>query len=214
MPFSQEILKLKLSGTLPGTASHLKMAPPHRAEELKEAQNRIDEARKSAVMILFFRDELEVLKMIVIRRSEYVGVHSGQIAFPGGRYEEEDGDVEITALREVEEEIGIPREKIELLGRLSDIYVPPSNFLISVFVGYLNEKPQYKIQEREVAEVIEIPFRDFYQSDIVKQKEFFVRSQNASSFAPYFDVTNAEIWGASAMVISELLDVLQLDAKK
>lgn len=214
MPFSQEILKLKLAGALPGTESHLKMAPTHRAEELKEAASKIEAARKSAVMILFFRDENQELRMIVIRRSEYVGVHSGQIAFPGGRFEEEDGDVEITALREVEEEIGIPREKIELLGRLSDIYVPPSNFLISVFVGHLNEKPQYSIQEREVSEVIEIPFRDFYQSDIVKQKEFFVRSQNASSYAPYFDVTNAEIWGASAMVISELLDVLQIDVHR
>lgn len=214
MPFSQEILKLKLSGELPGIVSHLKMAPAHRADELKDAESRMDEARKSAVMILFFRDEQKELKMIVIRRSEYVGVHSGQIAFPGGRYEEEDGDVEITALREVEEEIGIPRKQIEVLGRLSDIYVPPSNFLISVFVGFLNAKPLYRLQEREVSEVIEIPFKEFYRSGIVKQKEFFVRSQNASSYAPYFDVSHAEIWGASAMVISELLDVLQVDVYK
>jgi 8-oxo-dGTP pyrophosphatase MutT (NUDIX family) len=147
--------------------------------------------------------------MIVIRRSVYVGVHSGQIAFPGGRYEEEDGDVKVTAFREIEEEIGIPEDKIEIIGRLSDIYVPPSNFLISVFVGYLAEKPVYKIDEREVDEVIEIPFADFFKPDVIKHKDFYVNSIKAVSNAPYYDVTNAEIWGASAMVISELLDIIQ-----
>jgi hypothetical protein len=87
--------------------------------------------------------------------------------------------------------------------------VPPSNFLISVFVGYLAEKPVYKIDEREVDEVIEIPFFDFFKPDVIKQKDFYVNSIKAVSNAPYFDVTNAEIWGASAMVISELLDILK-----
>ncbi|MEI6556514.1 MAG: NUDIX domain-containing protein, partial [Paludibacter sp.] len=117
-------------------------------------------------------------------------------------------DVRVTALREIEEEIGISEEKIEIIGRLSDIYVPPSNFLISVFVGYLAEKPHYKIDEREVAEVIEIPFSDFFKPEVIKKKDFYVKSIKSGSEAPYFDVTNAEIWGASAMVISELLDIL------
>ena len=205
---SKQELQQKLSAELPGIHSHLKMAPEHRAKELITGQFAIQNARKSAVMILFFQEDNH-LKMIVIRRSVYVGIHSGQIAFPGGRYEEEDGDVRVTALREIEEEIGILEEKIEIIGRLSDIYVPPSNFLISVFVGYLAEKPVYKIDEREVDEVIEIPFSDFFKPDVVKQKDFYVNSIKAVSNAPYFDVTKAEIWGASAMVISELLDVLQ-----
>jgi len=208
MHLTKDDIKRKLSAPLPGIDSHMKMAPAHRAEQLADYHNGINHARKSAVLILFY-GEGEALKMIVIRRSNYVGVHGGQIAFPGGRYEEEDGDVRITALREIEEEIGISRDKIEVLGRLSDIYVPPSNFLISVFVGYLREKPVYTIQEREVAEVIEIPFVEFFKADLIKQKEFLVSSTNEASKAPYFDVTNAEIWGASAMVIHELLDVLQ-----
>jgi hypothetical protein len=77
-------------------------------------------------------------------------------------------------------------------------------------VGYLSEKPVYTIQEREVAEVIEIPFVEFFKSDLIKQKEFLVSSTNEASNAPYFDVTNAEIWGASAMVIQELLDILNI----
>jgi len=208
MELTKEYIKRKLAAPLPGIDSHIKMAPAHRVEQLADYHIGIKQARKSAVLILFY-GEGENLRMIVIRRSNYVGVHGGQIAFPGGRYEEEDGDVRITALREIEEEIGISRDKIEVLGRLSDIYVSPSNFLISVFVGYLNEKPVYTIQEREVAEVIEIPFVEFFKSDLIKQKEFLVSSTNEASKAPYFDVTNAEIWGASAMVIHELLDILQ-----
>ena len=200
-------LKHKLSKPLPGVVAHLKMAPASRAHELAESKDNVPNAKKSAVMILFFHDG-GVLKMIVIRRSVYVGIHSGQIAFPGGRYEEEDENVQTTALREIEEEIGISADKIEVLGRLSDIYVPPSNFMISIFVGYLAEKPEYKIDEREVDEVIEIPFSDFFKPNLVKEKDFYVGSLRAAKKAPYFDVTNAEIWGASAMVVSELLEML------
>jgi 8-oxo-dGTP pyrophosphatase MutT (NUDIX family) len=208
MNFSIDQIKQKLQLPLPGIPSHLKMAPPHRAQDIVNHKDNSENAKKSAVLILFFHEEDE-LKMIVIRRSVYVGIHSGQIAFPGGRYEEEDKDVRTTALREIQEEIGIPEDKIEILGRLSDIYVPPSNFLISVFVGYLAEKPIYQIDEREVDEVIEIPFAEFFNHDTIKEKSFFVNSIKAANNAPYFDVTNAEIWGASAMVISELLDILK-----
>jgi 8-oxo-dGTP pyrophosphatase MutT (NUDIX family) len=208
MLLSKQDLKHKLSKPLPGIRSHLKMAPEHRAEQLTSYHEGIKHAKKSAVLMLFY-NESDESKMIVIRRSNYVGVHAGQIAFPGGRYEDEDINVQTTALREIHEEIGIPEDKIEIVGRLSDIYVPPSNFLISVFVGYLDEKPMYKIEEREVDEVIEVPFGDFFKPNLIKEKEFFVSSLNASSIAPYFDVSNAEIWGASAMVISEFLDVMK-----
>ena len=208
MLLTKQELKHKLSKPLPGIRSHLKMAPQHRAEQFASYHEGIKHAKKSAVLMLFY-NESDESKMIVIRRSNYVGVHAGQIAFPGGRYEDEDINVQTTALREIHEEIGIPEDKIEIVGRLSDIYVPPSNFLISVFVGYLDEKPMYKIEEREVDEVIEVPFGDFFKPGLIKEKEFFVSSLNASSKAPYFDVTNAEIWGASAMVISEFLDVMK-----
>lgn len=208
MNFSIDLIKQKLQLPLPGISSHLKMAPPHRVNEIINHLDNSENSTKSAVLILFFYEDNQ-LKMIVIRRSVYVGIHSGQIAFPGGRYEEVDIDVRITALREIEEEIGIPENKIEIIGRLTDIYVPPSNFLISVFVGYLAERPLYNIDEREVGEVIEIPFAEFYKPDLIKEKNFFVNSIKAADNAPYYDVANTEIWGSSAMVISELLDVLE-----
>lgn len=208
MLLTKQELKHKLSKPLPGIRSHLKMAPQHRPEQLMSYHEGNKNAKKGAVLMLFYNESDET-KMIIIRRSNYVGIHAGQIAFPGGRYEDEDKNVRTTALREIHEEIGIPENKIEIVGRLSDIYVPPSNFLVSVFVGYLDEKPMYKIEEREVDKVIEVPFSDFFKPGLIKEKEFFVSTQNASSKAPYFDVSNAEIWGTSAMVISEFLDLMK-----
>src|ERR1035437_506066 len=107
MVLSIEELKNKLSNPLPGTSSHIKMAPQHRIQNFIKDKENTQNAKKSAVLILFFHEN-DTLKMIVIRRSHYVGIHSGQIAFPGGRFEEEDENVMTTALREIHEEIGIP----------------------------------------------------------------------------------------------------------
>ncbi|MFZ4583457.1 MAG: NUDIX hydrolase, partial [Paludibacter sp.] len=133
MNISPEHIKSLLQKPLPGLQSHLKLAPPTRKQELENAQKASLYAKKSAVMILLFH-EAGALKVVFIRRSFYVGIHAGQMAFPGGRFEETDSSVEETAFREIEEEIGVKRNKIELLGRISDIVVPTSNFLISVFV--------------------------------------------------------------------------------
>lgn len=208
MEFTPEIIQQKLSMPLPGLASHLKLAPLTRAKQIAEYDENQINAKKSAVMILLYQVE-ESLKVILIRRSFYVGIHAGQIAFPGGRYEEEDGNVENTALREIEEEIGITANKIQVLGRLTDIYVPPSNFLISIFVGYLNQKPIYKIDEREVAEVIEIDLNVFFKENIIFEKEFFVPSMQSSTRALCYQIGNIDLWGASAMVMTEFLDAIK-----
>ncbi len=201
-------IKLRLSLPLPGLTSHLKMAPPARKAELEAAEAAIPYAKKSAVMILLFHIG-EKLKVVFIRRSMYVGIHAGQMAFPGGRFEESDVTVEETAFREIEEEIGINRDKIELLGRISDIYVPPSNFLISVFVGYLRQKPVYRPDEREVAEVIEVDFEDFLNVENCTVKTFHVPPTNQPVTAPCYQTAHCDIWGASAMVVSELVEILK-----
>ena len=210
MKLTPAFIRQKLSEPLPGLTSHLKLAPKTRAKEIAGYNEKLIDAKKSAVMILLFHEDDE-LKVILIRRSFYVGIHAGQIAFPGGRYEEEDGNVENTAKREIDEEIGITADKIQVLGRLTDIYVPPSNFLISIFVGYLDQKPIYKIDEREVAEVIEIDLNDFYKENIIHEKEFVVPSAQSSTRALYYQVGNIELWGASAMVMTEFLDVITVN---
>lgn len=207
MNLSFSEIKSRLNSPLPGLKSHLKLAPEHRADELAAMNGNMSSARKSAVMILLFHDA-DKLKVVYIRRSVYEGVHSGQIAFPGGRYEKTDADIQATAFRETEEEIGLPAGNIQLLARLSDIYVPPSNFLISVFAGYLSQRPVYKLQEREVDAILEIDVDDLCQPDVVQEKEFVVSSGKKSVKARYFRTPNADIWGASAMITAELLDLL------
>lgn len=210
MEYSPGKIRQLLSQTLPGYHSHMKMAPENRLHELQQHKPVPETAKKSAVMILFFHDN-DILKMVMIRRSLYVGIHSGQIAFPGGRYEETDHSIEHTAYREIEEEIGIEQLNIEPLGRMSDIYVPPSNFLISIFVGYMSEKPVYRIDEREVAEVIELDFQELMNPAIITNKSFYVPSAGQSFTAPCYATSKCDIWGASAMVISELIDAFNIN---
>ena len=209
MNIAKEIIKKKLQQPLPGYLSHRKMSTANREEELLRRYTvNTENAKKSAVLILLFHENNR-LKVVFIRRSNYVGIHAGQIAFPGGRFEEKDNTLENTALREIEEEIGIKPDKIEIIGRLTDIYVPPSNFMISVFVGYLAEKPIFKPDDREVAEIIEVDMDEFFASDVIQEKEFVVQSNNYSVKARYYKVKNADIWGASAMVMTELLDLIR-----
>jgi 8-oxo-dGTP pyrophosphatase MutT (NUDIX family) len=202
-------LKLRLSKPLPSITSHLKMAPEHRAKELEDASSQKLAAKKSAVMILFFIDEQNDTKIIFIRRSDYVGIHAGQMGLPGGRYEETDKDTLITALRETNEEIGVSAEKIEVVGKLSGIYIPPSNFLVDPYVGFLKEKPEYTIDTREVKEVVEISLSDLMSENAVRHKHFVTHGKSQTTLAPYYLIDNVEIWGATAMIISELIDIIK-----
>lgn len=203
-----EILKRKLSGSLPGLDAHLRMAPEHRAVELLAVHDGDFNPRLSAVLVILFHED-EKLKVVFIRRSEYVGIHSGQISFPGGRYEESDGDLKVTAFREVEEEIGVTADSLELLGHLSDLYVPPSNFMVRAYVAYAKNRPVYTPDSREVQEIIEVELDYFYREDIVRWKDFPAHNSSQSTRAPYFDVNGTIIWGATAMMLSELLDILR-----
>lgn len=199
-------LKYKLAEKLPGIDSHIKMAPEHRAEELFKINPNDLNPRLSAVLIILFHEDGK-LKIVFIRRSEYVGIHSGQIAFPGGRYEESDKELKTTALREVEEEIGIKTDTVDILGHLTDLYIPPSNFMVRAFVGYVNEKPVFNINEREVQEVLVLNYEHFKHPDVIKVREFKTHNSTRLTKAPYFDVEGAIIWGATAMILTELLDL-------
>jgi len=207
MYLSTDELKQKLQQPLPGLTSHLKMAPRNRKEEYTVLNDTLSRARKSAVLILLFPENGK-LKTVFIKRSEYDGIHSGQISFPGGKYETSDKTFDRTALRETKEEIGVDRDKIEILGQLSDFYIPPSNFLVKVFVGYSSQRPVYIPDKKEVQSVVEVNIDDFYDSRNITEKEFYSTSRQLKISAPCYSINNVEIWGATAMIVSELLDVL------
>ena len=184
------------------------LAPPYREEEIEQAKNKINRARKSAVLIMLY-EKSGKLFFPVIQRTEYKGAHSGQIALPGGKFEKTDDSFEYTALRETEEEIGIKRKNVSIIGHLSELYIPPSNFMVKPFVGFFSEKPDFKIDLKEVQRIIEIPLSAFFKSGVVKEKPFISSSSGATKKAPYFAVENIEIWGATAMIISELIETIR-----
>jgi 8-oxo-dGTP pyrophosphatase MutT (NUDIX family) len=131
-------LRERLSGDLPGLASQLKMVPEARRKEI-EARNTAGDAKRAAVLICMYPGQDGQIELVLIRRNEYDGVHSGQISFPGGRYEDGDADLQYTALREAEEETNIRIDEVEVLGSISPVYIPPSNFYVEVMVGWASK---------------------------------------------------------------------------
>lgn len=207
--FTLHQLEEKLNKPLKGMASQLLMAPKHRLAEMEDAKNKIKHARYSGVMILFFVNDNEELCIVFIRRSDYVGIHAGQMGLPGGRYEEKDENTMQTALRETFEEIGIEPEKIKVIGRLTGLYIPPSNFHVDPYIGFLAEKPDYKIDTREVKNVVELKVSDFFSANAIQWKDFKTHGSEKLTSAPFYKIGETEIWGATAMIISELLDMLK-----
>jgi len=203
-----EQLKQRLKQPLPGVTSHLKMAPVNRVQEFNNLSNIIPLAKNSAVLILLFPDNGK-LKTVFIQRSVYDGVHSGQISFPGGKVETTDKDFEATALRETFEEIGVKPKAIEIIGQLTDCFISPSNFLVKVFAGYTTQKPIFIPDKKEVQSILEVDMDEFYDSNNIAEKEFYSTSRKTAVFAPCYLVNGMEIWGATAMMLSELLDVLK-----
>jgi len=207
MYLSTDEIKQKLQLPLPGVTSHLKMAPRNRIQEYTVLNNAVPQAKKSAVLILLFPDHGK-LKTVFIKRSVYDGIHSGQISFPGGKFEAADKTFDVTALRETKEEIGVDSNQIEIIGQLSDFYIPPSNFLVKVFVGYSSQRPFFIPDKKEVQSVLEVNMDDFYDRRNIIEKEFYSTSRQLKINAPCYSINNVEIWGATAMIVSELLDVL------
>ncbi|WP_291859497.1 CoA pyrophosphatase [Marinilabilia sp.] len=201
-----QIQKLKqlLEGPLPGEPAHELMAPSARFTGTRLPDPA--QARPSSVLILFYRRNGSWF-LPFIQRPVYDGVHSGQISFPGGKYEEEDSDFCATALRESHEEIGIVQEDIQVLGALTPLYIPNSNFQVYPQVGWVDYQPEFSPDPTEVDEIIEVPLEVLLEQENVKQLTKNINGVSLS--APYFDAEGRVIWGATAMILSEMLEVLR-----
>lgn len=205
--FKNSLSKVK-NLALPGEEIQLKMAPVERLRELQlQAQNQ-SSARRAGVMVLFYPDEKEITKLILILRKTYKGVHSGQVGFPGGRYEMEDLDLQQTALRETEEEIGVPRSHILVYKQLSEIYIPPSNFMVHPYLGITEQTPSFIPQESEVEDLIEVPLLHFLDESIIITRKL-TTSYAVDIEVPAFQLNDFVVWGATAMILSEVRHLLK-----
>jgi 8-oxo-dGTP pyrophosphatase MutT (NUDIX family) len=201
-----EKLQAALKQPLPGLEAQLRMAGMRRI--IREGHMEIPpHARNGAVLALFYPFRKEI-RLVFMKRTEYPGVHSGQISFPGGGAEPEDPSIEMTALRETQEEIGVDARDIRLIGKLSELYIPPSNFLVTPVVGFIPFRPEFQPDPQEVDSLIEISLDDLLREDAITEKEISIFPAARMTVPCYF-VNECVIWGATAMMLNELVAVIR-----
>lgn len=194
-----------LSRPLPGLDAQIKMAPQPRPGWNPNFALPPD-CREGGVLILLYpRGRLH---FVLTRRTETVRSHKGQIALPGGAREEGESLVQ-TALRETCEELSVPPESIEVIGRLSALYIPPSNYCIHPFVAYRPSAPAFRPDLVEVAEVLEAPLALLLDPSTRKVEYWSDPRFESPRRVPFFDVHGTVVWGATAMILSELATLLE-----
>jgi 8-oxo-dGTP pyrophosphatase MutT (NUDIX family) len=191
---------------LGGLEAQFKMAPKMR---LKYDKGKIiaNNPKKAAVLALFYPNKKNEITFLLTKRASYKGTHSAQISFPGGKLEKKDKNLQETAIREAFEEVGTIPSTIEIIRKLTDVYIPPSNFLVSPFLGFTNKKP-YFTKNYEVAEIIEISLSDLLD-DAYLSTVNLTTSYMKNIDVPCFKFDNQIIWGATAMMLSEIKELLK-----
>ena len=198
--FKNYLLKIK-DYKLPGQDYLLKIAPPARIKHLKN--NIIPHDSKTAsVLMLFYTDSNNESRLVLMLRNKYKGVHSNQISLPGGKVDRLDKSLKDTALRETNEEIGLNKDDISIVGELSSVYIPPSNFNVFPFVGYSSKTPKFVPDSKEVSLILSPKLSYILGMDIV---ESVVEVNNATQKVPSFLIDNHILWGATAIIIHEFV---------
>ncbi|MES2544720.1 MAG: CoA pyrophosphatase [Bacteroidota bacterium] len=187
--------------------AHILMSPPERLASLIDEDYTYKNPKRAAVMMLFYPKKNQTHLALIVRNS-YPGVHSSQIAFPGGKVELEDESLTHTALRETHEEIGVHPEKIQVIKSFTEVYIPPSNYLVAPFMGISQSELTFTKQLDEVAGIIELPITDFLNEKNIVLKTMDT-SYSVNVEVPTFKINEHYVWGATAMMMSELKEVLK-----
>ena len=198
-------LRIEILKGLPGTEVQWEMAS---SDRMIQNFPRVpgDDARIAAVLILLYPYNGS-LYTVFMQRHNYDGVHGGQISFPGGKMEESDENTIHTAVREAQEETGIDPEKISVIGTLTPLFIPVSNMVVTPVVGWTDTKPVFNHQPEEVVFLIYADIKILLDPAIVKTKPFNIRGEMVS--VRYFDYDGNVIWGATAMILHELLTIIK-----
>jgi len=197
-------LERRLRGEKPGLEAQLKMVPDHRRHD-KTYREAGDTCLRAAVLVLIYPGEGGP-HLVLTQRTTQVVHHQAQISFPGGQMDEHESAVE-TALREAEEELGIKPEEVQVLGELTPLYIPPSNYCIYPVVAVANRRPDFRPSPHEVAEVIEAPLAHLLDTNNVRREKWHLRGEDVT--VPFYFLKGHKIWGATAMVLAELLHLLK-----
>jgi 8-oxo-dGTP pyrophosphatase MutT (NUDIX family) len=186
--------------------AHRRMAPqrlPGREPDLAMP----GDCRRGGVLVLLY-PRAGQLYLVLTRRTDTVGSHKGQISLPGGAWERGESLVQ-TALRETCEELGVPPDGSEVIGQLSSLYIPPSNYCIYPFVAYRPVPPVFRPDPLEVAQVLELPLALLLDPDIQKVEYWSDSRFDSPRRVPFFDIRGEVVWGATAMILSELVALLE-----
>ena len=205
--FTDQVTKIK-NLPLPGSASHYKMAPEMRIRELEADKIKKKNPKKAGVMALFYPDHDDLTNLLLILRRRYPGVHSNQVGLPGGKIEKQDKDLLATALRETFEEVGARPEDVQVIRSISEVYIPPSNFEVTPYIGLYPKMQPFVIQESEVAELIEIRLDDFMDdTKVITQTLNTSYAKNIE--VPAFELNGYTVWGATAMMLNEIRELFK-----
>ncbi|WP_342663236.1 CoA pyrophosphatase [Salinimicrobium terrae] len=179
-----------------------------RMRELENLDINSQKPKQAAVLSVFYPGKSGETRFVLILRKTYRGVHSNQVGFPGGRVELDDRDLAHTALRETEEEVGIPQHEVEIMREMTRLYIPPSNFWVHPFMGVMKKTPRLIPQEEEVESVLEITLEEF-MSESCLVKETLSTSYAKEIEVPAFLLNGHVVWGATAMMLSEMKEILK-----
>jgi 8-oxo-dGTP pyrophosphatase MutT (NUDIX family) len=200
-------LSFLIQNDLPGESAHIPLSPLHRPITSEVLRN-LKEYKESAVSVIIYKEE-NVFKCVLIQRSVYLGKHSGQISFPGGKKDSSDEDLLQTAKRECFEEIGIDLTLSILLGKLSAVYIPVSGFLVEPYVFYFDYPMTYKTSEREVASVFSIELNQLIHPEVIKDMYVSEPTGLVKDKVPCFNLADKQIWGATALILNELRELVK-----
>lgn len=198
-----KFLSDRLDKTLPGRKAQKKMAPkPVTGGEIRQLDPPKD-VKRSSVLALLFSNEDGELELVLTLRTEHID-HGGQISFPGGRAHEGESPV-ATALREAKEEIGVNPDFVQIIGQLSDLYVSHSNNLVIPVVGYSEKRPDFQVNPNEVKEVFAVELKSLLHKKNLTVEDWDLRSHTYK--VPYWNIHRVPLWGATAMMLNELLEL-------
>ena len=195
-----EVVRKALEQPRPGLRAQINMSPRPRAPAMSNAP-----ARAGSVLLLLYPLDGR-LHLVLTRRTEELPSHKGQISLPGGAQKAGES-FEEAALREAHEELDLDPDEIQVLGRLTPLYIPPSNYCIRPVVGYTPARPTFHPNPREVAEVLEVPLAELLDPSTVREEDWHLRGIMVR--VPFFAVKEHKVWGATAMVLAEFVELVR-----